>query len=253
MLRVATYNVRGLRDDRAALVRVIRAMRPDVLCLQEVPRFSGWRAKRRRLARDTGMTVAAGGRVGGVAVFAGPGVRVLHGRGARLRWFPGLEWRAVALAVVEKDGVRYAVCSAHLDLLPGARLRHATQIVPMLQRTARMFGARAVLAGDVNEQPGEPTWRYLADRFTDCFGCHAASSGAALADRREGGTFTATDPARRIDAIFAEAGLAVLTCGGAQAAAEDLRRASDHLPVVADIGPGHPVRSRPRIASGSES
>jgi endonuclease/exonuclease/phosphatase family metal-dependent hydrolase len=228
VLRVVAYNIRSLRDDRDALVRVIRAVRPDVLCLQEAPRGPAWRRRREALAHDAGMSVAAGGRIGGVSVLAGPGVRVVRGQGDRLRWIPGLEWRALALAVVEKEGVRFAVGSAHLDLVPRARLRHAAQIVEILGDAARTSGARAVLAVDVNERPGEPVWTYLADRFTD---------GHARSPRGEGRTFPARNPTMRIDAIFVDPGLAVLACGGAEAARQDLRDASDHLPVVADIAP----------------
>ena len=34
-LRVATYNLRGLKDDKAAAAAVVRAIDPDVLLLQE--------------------------------------------------------------------------------------------------------------------------------------------------------------------------------------------------------------------------
>ncbi|WP_182897289.1 endonuclease/exonuclease/phosphatase family protein [Microbispora sp. H10830] len=238
MLRVATYNVRGLKDDRRALVRVIRALRPDVLCLQEAPRLPGWRRKRRALARAAGLSVAAGGRVGGTAVLTAPDVRLLRGRGHRLRWFAGLEWRSIALAVVEKDRERYAVCSAHLDLLAGARLSHAAQIVPLLERAAREFGAAPVLAGDLNEVPGAPVWRLLGGRYTDCFTAvrgPAPRIGADGDDGRAGATFPARDPRVRIDAIFAGPGLTVVSYGGADVPAEDLPAASDHRPVVAEI------------------
>ncbi|MET0712639.1 MAG: endonuclease/exonuclease/phosphatase family protein, partial [Jiangellaceae bacterium] len=43
-LRVVTYNVRSLRDDRDALVRVIRGLSADVVCMQEAPRRLRWRA-----------------------------------------------------------------------------------------------------------------------------------------------------------------------------------------------------------------
>ncbi|MCC5578229.1 endonuclease/exonuclease/phosphatase family protein [Microtetraspora sp. AC03309] len=222
-IRIATYNVRSARDDRRALTRVIRAIRPDVLCVQEAPALPG---RRRRLVRDAGMTAAAGGRLAGVAVLTGPAVRVLHAEVHRLRWFPGLEPRAVAVAVVEKDGLRLVVCSFHLDLHHGARLRHAAQIVPIIGGLARTFGARAVLGGDVNEEPGGPTWRYLASRFTDCY---------AEAPKGAGGTYSARAPAKRIDGIFAAPELAVACCGAADAALPDLVAATDHRPVVADL------------------
>ena len=44
-IRVATYHLRDFLDDPAAAARVIRAIDPDVLCLQEVPRrlLGTWR------------------------------------------------------------------------------------------------------------------------------------------------------------------------------------------------------------------
>jgi len=214
-------------------------MRADVLCLQEAPRWFGWRARRRRLARDCGMRVVAGGRVGGVAVLAGPAVRVLYARGIRLRWIPGLHWRAIALAVVEKDGERFAVCSAHLDLHGGARLWHAVQLMPLLERTARRYGARAVLGGDMNEHPGDPAWRYVTGRLADCFelGSVPGSGEPVLPGQGAGWTFPARNPVMRIDAIFVAPGAGTVVCGAAEACAEDLLGASDHVPVVADIRP----------------
>jgi len=38
ILRVASYNLRDFKDDAQAAARVVRAINPDVLCLQEVPR-----------------------------------------------------------------------------------------------------------------------------------------------------------------------------------------------------------------------
>jgi endonuclease/exonuclease/phosphatase family metal-dependent hydrolase len=226
VIRVASYNVRSLYDDRDALVEIIRGMRPDVLCVQEAPRFLCWRRRRRELAHDVGMTVAAGGRVGGVSVFAGPDVRLLAGEAHRLRWFFWLEWRGLAIAVIEKDGRRLAVGSAHLDLLQGARLWHATEIVEHLKAAADRYGAVPVLAGDFNEQPADPAWQYLAARFTDCF---------AAAPRGDGNTFSSKDPKKRIDAVFAGSGVTVVSCGGADAAPEDFGRATDHRPVIAEL------------------
>ncbi|GIH96488.1 endonuclease/exonuclease/phosphatase family protein [Planobispora siamensis] len=226
LLRVASYNVRAMRDDVAALGQVMTALRADVLCVQEAPRFLCWRRRRRNLAASGGLRVAAGLRVGGVAVLAGPGVRVLHGEGRRLRFFFGLEQRAIAVAVVETGGLRVAVGSIHLDLNEGARLYHSHEAVRILQEVADRFDALPVLAGDINEQSDRPSWRYIAGKLPDCY---------PLAPRGDGLTFPARGPHLRIDAIFAVAGLRVVSCGGVEADPAVLAAASDHRPVVAEL------------------
>ncbi|MGV9773969.1 endonuclease/exonuclease/phosphatase family protein [Streptosporangium sp. NPDC003464] len=227
MLRVASYNVRSMKDDVAALGRVITALHADVLCVQEAPRFLCWRRRRRRLAASGGLTVAAGRRPGGVAVLVGPGVRLLHGEGHLLKFFFGLERRAIAIAVVEAGGRRVAVGSVHLDLHEGARLHHAGEALALLRAAADRFGALPVLAGDINEHSEGPSWRHLAGHLTDCY---------PVSPRGDGFTFPARGPRHRIDAIFAVAGLPVLSCGGAEADPADLAAATDHLPVVAELG-----------------
>src|SRR5690348_9130132 len=61
VVRLLSYNVRSLRDDRAALARVIRACAPDVVCVQEAPRFFRWRKHAARLAQATGLYYVTGG------------------------------------------------------------------------------------------------------------------------------------------------------------------------------------------------
>ena len=48
VVRVASYNTRDFLDDHRLSARLVRALDPDVLCLQEVPRrlFGGWRVAR---------------------------------------------------------------------------------------------------------------------------------------------------------------------------------------------------------------
>ncbi|MEU0569996.1 endonuclease/exonuclease/phosphatase family protein [Nonomuraea sp. NPDC005983] len=212
-----------------ALVRVVTAMRPDVLCVQEAPRFVNWRARRRALAEACGLRVAAGGRLGGVAVLTGPRAEVLRAESRVLRVFAGLEVRALALAVVEVDRARLAVGSIHLDLHAAARLRHVTEVLAFAERTATRAGAALVIGGDVNEQADRPAWRYLTGRLADCY--QAAPKGDGL-------TFSSTKPRRRIDGLFAGPGPRLLSCGGVDAAQDDLTRASDHLPVIAEFRVG---------------
>ena len=63
-LRLLSYNVRSLRDDRASVAAVIRACRPDVVAVQEAPRSLRWRSKRAALARTSGLVVATADREG---------------------------------------------------------------------------------------------------------------------------------------------------------------------------------------------
>ena len=64
-VRVASYNTRDFLDDHHLAARVVRAVDPDVLCLQEVPRrlFAGWRV--RRFAAACGLDWAGGHRGSG--------------------------------------------------------------------------------------------------------------------------------------------------------------------------------------------
>ena len=52
MIRVLSYNIRSMRDDTEALARVIRACAPDLVLVQEAPRFFRWRKARREAGRE---------------------------------------------------------------------------------------------------------------------------------------------------------------------------------------------------------
>lgn len=225
-VRVVTYNLHGLRDDGAALERVIAAARADVICVQEVPRLPHRRLRWRRLIARHGLRTAGGHARRGVAVLAGPRARVLHAESHVLKVFAGLEARAVAVAVVEVEGARLAVGSFHLDLHEAARTCHAAEALELIEAVAARHDAEVVLGGDLNEHPCRPAWRLLAARLADC---HAA------APRGDGLTFPAAKPRHRIDALFAARGLRVVSCGGVEAASPDLTGASDHLPVLAEL------------------
>lgn len=61
VIRVLSYNIRSMRDDREALVRVIRACAPDLVFIQEAPRFFRWRKRAAWLAARTDLVVLSGG------------------------------------------------------------------------------------------------------------------------------------------------------------------------------------------------
>jgi endonuclease/exonuclease/phosphatase family metal-dependent hydrolase len=227
-IRVLTYNVRDLKDDLDALARVVRAIAPDVACLQEVPRhpFAGHRVG--ALADACGLLWSGGGaKTGGTAVFtslriqqraSGSGPLPVSGRLTRRRGY-------AAGVVGVTGGPSVTVASVHLSLDPGERVRHARLVGDRL----RALGpAPYVVAGDLNEPPGGPAW---------------VSFGADLVDSAGVGggqpTFPARSPGQRIDAVLVSEGLVVesIRVPGAADGVDlvDLVQASDHLPVVADL------------------
>jgi endonuclease/exonuclease/phosphatase family metal-dependent hydrolase len=227
-VRVQSYNVRSLRDDPAAVARVVRALAPDGLCLQEVPRFGAWRLRRRRLADACGMRIAAGRRACGLAVLTAPGVRRVSREFHLLTPDPDLHRRALAMAVLEKDGTRLIAACTHLDLKKDPRRRHVEEILAHLDRARTRYDAPVVLAGDINEEPGGASWTRLTEHFRDAY--ETAPAGGEL-------TFSSRNPTRRIDAVFTDPAIRIKAAGvpADEAIARDYPAATDHRPLTADL------------------
>ncbi|MBT2366511.1 endonuclease/exonuclease/phosphatase family protein [Streptomyces sp. ISL-10] len=228
VIRVLSYNVRSMRDDENALARVIRACEPDLVFVQEAPRFFRWRKHAARLAARTDLVMLSGG-----ATAAGPlllcslRATVERTEDVMLPLTPGLHRRGFATAVVRFAGARVGVISCHLSLQTDERYAQAGML---LDRLAAMGTPHAIAAGDINERPGGRSFRRLADSLQDCW---------AVRPWGEEHTSTPVDPHQRIDAIFATRGVQVLGCGVPQGLEgvtdRDLRAASDHLPVLAAL------------------
>ncbi|MEU8676731.1 endonuclease/exonuclease/phosphatase family protein [Streptomyces sp. NPDC048560] len=228
VVRVLSYNIRSMRDDTAALARVIRASSPDLVFVQEAPRFFRWRKAAARLAAATDLVILSGG-----ATAAGPMLlcslraTVERTEDVLLPLTPGLHRRGFATAVVRIAGTRIGLLSCHLSLQREERLAQADLL---LERLDAMRVPHAIAAGDLNEGPEGPAFERLAGRLQDC-----------RAVRPWGGehTFSPDDPRRRIDAVFATEGVEVLGCGvpsGLPGITDaDLRAATDHLPVLAAL------------------
>jgi endonuclease/exonuclease/phosphatase family metal-dependent hydrolase len=215
--RVLTYNVRSLRDDAAAVAAVVRACDPDVVFLQETPRFCRWRSKLAKLARECGLLYVTGGRTtGGVALLAHLRVDVDDLREGLLSKHAGLHQRGVAAAVVSRSGERLLVASTHLGLKAEERANHAGEVLTLLHQVP---APHAVLAGDFNEPPGAPAWRAFQ------------AGGLRDLGPESGVTFPARAPRKRIDAILGSPGIAA----GEYRVVDDplVERASDHRPVLA--------------------
>ncbi|WP_354639726.1 endonuclease/exonuclease/phosphatase family protein [Kitasatospora camelliae] len=225
-VRVLSYNIRSLRDDRHALVRVIRACEPDLICVQESPRY--WKPEKQAawLARQTGTVVlSGGGRIAAGPLLLGHlRVDLLAVRDRLLPKRPGLHARGFATALVRIGrSVPFSVTSCHLSLDPEERFSQFGLLPGQVDP-----GEQGLIAGDFNEHPDGPGWRRLAEDFQD---------GHVVAPW--GGTFTSVpaNPYQRIDAVFATPGVEVLGCGVpvGLAAEADLRAATDHLPVLAVV------------------
>jgi endonuclease/exonuclease/phosphatase family metal-dependent hydrolase len=228
VIRVLSYNIRSMRDDTAALARVIRACAPDLVLIQEAPRFFRWRKAAARLALPTGLVYVTGGApAAGPMILASLRAHVERAEDVLLPRTPGLHQRGFATAVVRIGGARLSVLSAHLSLQAAERARQAELL---LRRVDALGESCAVAGGDLNDRPDGRAFSRIAGELQDGF-----------AVKPWGGEYTspAVRPGQRIDAVFCSRGVEVLGCGvpeglpGLRAA--DVRAASDHLPVLAAL------------------
>ncbi|MDQ2750250.1 MAG: endonuclease/exonuclease/phosphatase family protein [Actinomycetota bacterium] len=221
-LRLLSYNVRSMRDDRDALARVIRSAEPDVVCVQEAPRFLRWRSTCAALARRSGLVVVGGGRPAGAnLILSSLAVDVIKTVDVQFSKEPALHQRGAALAVLRFRGSEFSVVGTHLDVRAEARLGHVIELDSAISRYLPPERP-VVVAADVNDHPGSPTWLALVDRRTDAFA--AAGTGSAF-------TSTAADPHQTIDGIFIDPRISVVAARVLDG--PDVPSASDHRPVLA--------------------
>ena len=238
-LRVLSYNVLSLRRGTDRVAAVIRACAPDVVCVQEAPRFLFWRRKARALAKAAGLRVVTGGRpAAAVMVLARPGLEVVATRDVKLPWRLPRHRRGLAVAVLRVGGEDVAVASTHLSLDAAERRAQAGLVL----RHLGSLPAPAVLGGDVNETPEHQAWRALAEALPDAY---------AVAPDGDGATMSAARPTRRIDGIFVDRRLRVVSCGVPDV--RGLADASDHRPVLAVVDLSRKPDSSGTIGPRSET
>jgi endonuclease/exonuclease/phosphatase family metal-dependent hydrolase len=228
LVRVLSYNIRSMRDDTDALARVITGCAPDLVLVQEAPRFFRWRKKLARLARAADLVIlTGGGTAAGPAILCSLRATVERTEDVLLPLTPGQHRRGFATAVVRFGGARVGVLSCHLSLQKDERYEQSGLL---LDRLAGMGVEHAIAGGDLNEGPGGRAFARLTESLQDCW---------ATAPWGSEHTWTRTGPRRRIDAIFTTKGVEVLGCGVPLGlpgvAVADLRRATDHLPVLASV------------------
>ncbi|MEC4018957.1 endonuclease/exonuclease/phosphatase family protein [Streptomyces sp. H27-D2] len=246
VIRVLSYNIRSMRDDEGALARVIRACAPDLVLIQEAPRFFRWRKAAVRLARAAELVyVTGGGTTAGPLILSSLRAQVERTEDILLPRTPGLHQRGFATAVVRIGGARLGVLSCHLSLASAERHHQAGLLLDRMRNFAELGVPHAVAGGDLNDRPGGRSFRRLAGALQD-----------GWATKPWGGEYTSTpgDPHQRIDGLFTTAGVEVLGCGvpvGLPGVFDtDLRAATDHLPVLAALRvPAAPPAARAATAA----
>ncbi len=217
-VRVVSYNVRGLRGEPGALAGAVRALDPDIVVVQEAPRRLRWRTPVARLAHACGLVYATGGGPSlGNVIMTSLRVRPLDTWDLRYPLTAGRHMRGAAFARCSVGGVTVVVAGSHLSTDPAERPGQAE----LLKTELAGIHGPLIVAADVNEAPDGPAWRLLADGLVDAAGTDTAA------------TFPATSPAERLDAIFVDP---ATTVTGYQVDDSPVaRRASDHLPVLAEL------------------
>jgi endonuclease/exonuclease/phosphatase family metal-dependent hydrolase len=258
-LRVVSWNVHGCvgNDGKFAPQRiadVLLALAPDVAMLQEVGDNRGIHPpidQAATLARALDMLCAVGITMPREPYGYGNCTLSRHALVETETYdlsVPGREPRACLRVVVGCEGLHLVTMNVHLGLGPGERRRqlgvmlevlladYAAEQVARHRRLPWLFRWRKadvdklatlseplVLAGDFNDFPPGPVSRTLANRLHD--------SCARIAARR---TFPAWRPLLRLDRVYSSRAVDVLR---AEVDRSPLARAaSDHLPLVVDIG-----------------
>ncbi len=229
-LKLASYNIRkargqGWRHDPARALGVINALGSDVVALQEADHRLGDRPAaipRETIERETDYYVApvaeAGASLGwhGNAVLIRKGIS--HGKVSRID-LPGLEPRG-AVAVEIKASLNVTVIATHLGLMRRDRRAQLRAIVEQTQT-----GKASVVLGDFNEWSDAVGLEPLESRFS------------VIAPGR---TFHAARPIASLDRIAHCAALTLKNAGVEDS--PSARRASDHIPVWAELEGGASAR-----------
>jgi endonuclease/exonuclease/phosphatase family metal-dependent hydrolase len=230
MMRVASYNMRkAIGTDRRRrperTLQVLCELDADVIALQEADRRFGSRASAMPLAmieeHSDYKPVPLDGRSGslgwhGNALLVKKHVEVID---KELVQIPSLEPRGAVLADLKVNGIELRVVGMHLDLSGLWRRRQAHAILAHLD--AREGEPPTVLMGDLNE------WSVRGGCLREFGQSHRfAECGKSFHTRR---------PIAQLDRIMVSEGLEIVESGAHQSATA--RKASDHLPIWAELRP----------------
>lgn len=223
-IKVMTYNIQLANGGLQNVANVIKAQNPDLVCLQEVDKFTNRSGssidQADTLAKLTGMYCYFskamnwdGGEYGDAILSKWPLYEITRyvlpaGTG---------EPRQMAVIRTEKNGLMFKFGGTHLDHLgpaAGNSLLQAIEINNIANGITHPF----ILGGDFNEVPSSVTIAKLKEKFT--LGCMGSCPA----------THPASAPARSIDYFMYKPG------GFAMNSYNTISTlVSDHLPVVATV------------------
>ena len=246
MIRVASYNMRkAIGTDRKRrperTIEVLNQLDADVVALQEADRRFGSRASAVPLHmmeehsdyRPVPIeTRAASIGWHGNALLVKKHVEVIE---HHLFHLPSLEPRGAVLAELDVGGTHLRVVGMHLDLSGLWRRRQAHAILTHLAE--REPGLPTVLMGDLNE------WSTRGGCLRD-FAAHHLFAPC-------GRSFHARRPIAQLDRIMVSPDLEIIESGAHDSAVA--RRASDHLPVWAQLRLADEVQPLPSFSGRSAS
>jgi endonuclease/exonuclease/phosphatase family metal-dependent hydrolase len=224
-IRVMSWNIHGgvgldFRCDLGRIIALVRRHDPDIVALQEVDS----RQKRRRVGTAfERLKEALGSHAAEARVIAAPDGD--YGHVLISRWplsgvvrhdvsVKGREPRAAIEATVETPSGPLHVVAVHLGLSVHERRRQAA----LLAAVARRGPPHSIVLGDFND------WRH---------GIVMTALSEAMPARACHKTFPAFWPMLALDCVYARPGGTILRSFVDPAG----RRASDHLPIVADLAP----------------
>ncbi|MDP1026526.1 endonuclease/exonuclease/phosphatase family protein [Sphingomonas sp. KR1UV-12] len=229
-IRIASYNMRkGIGTDRRRsperIIEVLREIDADIVALQEADRRFGTREgviPRHLLDEHSDWKpVAVGKRAAsmgwhGNALLVRKTAGVTHCEAIHL---PALEPRGAVTADVVIGGATLRIVGMHLDLSGLWRRKQAAAILAHVAQQSTPHPT--VMMGDLNE-------------WTAAAGC-LRDFGRDFQFATTGPSFHARRPIGRLDRIMVSRELKILDCGVHASAAA--RKASDHLPIWAEVAP----------------
>ncbi len=240
MTRILTYNIHRCvgtdrRLDVGRVADVIAAQRPDIVALQEVDvgcARTGGVDQAQAIAGRLGMAfrfhaaLKVEEELYGDAILTALPERLV--RAGPLPGHPGLrrlEPRGALWVEITIGDVRLQVLNTHLGLVPREQLIQATALAGPHWLGGPDRRDPLIVLGDLNAGPRSAACRALPHDLRDATA--SPRGGRRLA------TFPSAVPLRQIDHLFASADVIIEAIHTPRDAAT--RRASDHLPLVADF------------------